>query len=793
MNFAAWPLGPAPGKYPIDTMRKSERMRNAGTTASKLAAVTAFVLACLSVEPASPSAHELKEVSLQTSAGQTQLKLGFSPSGSEGDYPLYFQKTDPAKGTILLSFLETESAYPLGRHPLEASAPDLEEIVLKKITSPSGKNFLGVELKFKQPPTGDAPVQAAPKGVLKVMLGKGKGKFSWSLAKSLKEEDAYLSAKAVAPPPGAGKPPKLSPEAAAMEAAGRAAAGEAAARPEPVTPEIPTEPGIPKSGPQSAAADGEPAAPASSLTELQVSVTAAQEDLILVFAPPGTPNYSPKRNAKDSSWLEVILENAASGLKKREYTLPKNATFKRVKVNKLGSRLQLRIQLAPGADVQIKPQDGGLALSGLGKGDASTAFKWTTAKPEGVVRESADGTASAATSAATGPAAPVGAADPADPIKSAHQEGQVLESGRGGNGKGLSSSRIFSVGMGSKTMVLLKDSASLKDAPGAKGKLIRKIPVGEKVEKVGNQGASLRVVSGPDTGFIQSADAVFADEVTPAQEKAIQGRIEAKAAKLAAAEARLAAAAAKEEARQAAAAAKEAEKARKADELAKKKADAVAAAKAKADSMAQAKADAAAAKAQAKADAAAAKAAAQAAAQQPPAGIQESQAASRPLASKSAGGEPASQPSAGNPGQASAGGPKLAIADNPELADKLAREKLAAEDEKKRVEPEENRIAYNSYGRRDPFIPVEQGASDNGIDIDQMKVVGIIWESQQPMAVLEHNREAGVSFTVKEGDPVHNGRVARISREAVTFDISEYGISRSYSLKLVSSKEGAKK
>jgi Tfp pilus assembly protein PilP len=88
---------------------------------------------------------------------------------------------------------------------------------------------------------------------------------------------------------------------------------------------------------------------------------------------------------------------------------------------------------------------------------------------------------------------------------------------------------------------------------------------------------------------------------------------------------------------------------------------------------------------------------------------------------------------------------------------------------------------------------VEQGASDNGIDIDQMKVVGIIWQSQQPMAVLEHNKESGVSFTIKEGDPVHNGRVARISRDAVTFDISEYGIARSYSLKLVSSKEGARK
>jgi multidrug efflux pump subunit AcrA (membrane-fusion protein) len=137
-------------------------------------------------------------------------------------------------------------------------------------------------------------------------------------------------------------------------------------------------------------------------------------------------------------------------------------------------------------------------------------------------------------------------------------------------------------------------------------------------------------------------------------------------------------------------------------------------------------------------------------------------------------------------------GPKLGLAENPELANKLAQEKKAAEEEKMKVAPPETRVAYNSYGRRDPFIPVEQGIADNGIDIDQMKVVGIIWQAQEPMAVLEHNRESGVSFTVKQGDPVHNGRVSRITRDQVTFDISEYGISRSYSLKLVSNKEGKK-
>lgn len=666
MNFEAYPPGGTrrigPGKYPIDTMRKSESIRNEG--GSLMGGIAAMSLA-LAFLAAAPRAHELKDVSLVTAGGQTQLKLGFSPNGSEGDYPLYFQKTDMEKGTITLSFLETESAYPLGRHPLDVKAPEIAEILLKKITSPSGKSFLGVELKLKQPPTGDVPVQAAPKGVLKVMLGKGKGKFTWSLAKSLKEEDAYLAAGATSPPPGAGKP-KLSPEAAAMEAMAR----EGGYRPEPVTPEVPTEPRIPESGP--------------SAPEIR---------------DPGVQVPSAKQAHQESS-------------------------------------------------DPVKP-----------------AHQETAAPGKPAHQEMAE------------------------PVKSAHQEGEALETRKAGAGgapgKGLSSGKIFSLGQGSKTMVMLRDSASLKTAPGEKGKLIRKIPVGEKVEKIENLGTGLRVVSGADTGFIRAADAAFEDEVTPVQEKGIRDRIEAKAAKLAAAEAkaaaaaareqaraaaaaakeeaRLAAAAAKEQARMAAAAAKEAEKARKADELAKKKADADAA-----------------------------KEAAKLAAQQKAQGLQEAQAQARAGAAMQ-GGTDQANPSAAGASRPTAGGPKLAIADNPELADKLAQEKLAAEEEKKRVEPEENRIAYNSYGRRDPFIPVEQGASDVGIDIDQMKVVGIIWESQQPMAILEHNRESGVSFTIKEGDPVHNGRVARISRDAVTFDISEYGISRSYSLKLVSSKEGAKK
>ena len=460
-----------------------------------------------------PSAHVLKDIVLLSDQTQTLLKVSFSGTPEEGEYPLFFQKADASKGTIVLSFLETETTFPLGRHALDAGSPGIEEIQLRKMTSPSGKTFLSLELKMKEPPVGDAFVQPMPKGILQVAIGAGtKKKSTWTLSKSLKAREDYLNAHAEA---------------------------------------------------------------------------------------------------------------------------------------------------APG---QAK------ALKGSSKNVVS---------------------------------------EPSDAIKSAHEEGAELENVP--NTNGLSSSKVFSVGSGSKAMITMMDSIEMKTQAGSKSATVKKIPLGTRVDRLDGKGSWMRVVEGADTGFIRTTAAVYADEMNQAQEKSLKSLMDAKQARITAKEASAAA------------------KSRKA--------------------------------------------------------------ANAQLANPS---EPAENPApdADNTGNSA---PKLAIADNPELADKLAREKKAADEEKMRVEPEEKRVTYNSYGRRDPFIPVEQGSVDNGIDIDQMKVVGIIYQSSEPMAVLEHTREANVSFTVKVGDPVHNGRVSRITREAVTFDISEYGISRSYSLKLVSSKEGTKK
>lgn len=702
-------------------MKKTKKPNIANALRSPVLRVLAFIGGL----QAAAHAFQLQDISLASNPAQASLRLSFAKAAGEGEYPLYFQKADPSRGTLTLSFLDTETPFPLGRHAVEPANPVVEEILLKRITSPSGKNFLGIELRLKDPPTGEAPVQPQPQGSLRIMLGKGGAtRVAWSLAKSLKSREEYLTAKAEPAP----APPKGS---AAAPAAPPVAAPSVKAEPAPKEPAAPPASETPATEPSSQAP--EPSGDGSvTLKEIRMAVTRSQEDIALVFDPPtSTPVHTAQAGPADSTVLELTLDGVASALGRKEYALPRSGLFRRVRIASMNGNLVLRFQRVSADPVHILPQEGGLTLTGGGKGETAVPFKWTSLKPD---------------------AAPPQVADvSAEPVRSAHEEGAAVDAATGGGGrapKGLSSSRVFSLGKGGKSMILLKDSAALKAAPGPKSKVNKKIPLGEKVERIERQGAWIKVVSGSDTGFIRGDQAAYEDEMTEAQVAALQKGMEAAAARI---------------------------------EAARKKAELLAAKQAAAAAAKEAAAQAKTAPNQPMAEAG------------PDAQVEEAEPVRVAGPAAAAPASKALPASALEAEPAAKGGPKLSMAENPELADKLAQEKKAAEDEKMRVEPVENRVAYNSYGRRDPFIPVEQGASENGIDIDQMKVVGIIWQAQEPMAVLEHNREAGISFTVKQGDPVHNGRVSRITRDQVTFDISEYGISRSYSLKLVSNKEGTKK
>ena len=97
--------------------------------------------------------------------------------------------------------------------------------------------------------------------------------------------------------------------------------------------------------------------------------------------------------------------------------------------------------------------------------------------------------------------------------------------------------------------------------------------------------------------------------------------------------------------------------------------------------------------------------------------------------------------------------------------------------------PIEERISYSSFGRRDPFIEVK-GLMEEGINIDQVELVGIIWESEVPLAILADSKNPEISYTVKEGDRILNGKVLKITQTDVLFLLQEFGVSRRYSMSL---------
>ena len=95
----------------------------------------------------------------------------------------------------------------------------------------------------------------------------------------------------------------------------------------------------------------------------------------------------------------------------------------------------------------------------------------------------------------------------------------------------------------------------------------------------------------------------------------------------------------------------------------------------------------------------------------------------------------------------------------------------------------DDRVTYSSFGRRDPFVEIK-GLVEEGINIDQVELVGIIWESDIPMAILVESKNPSISYTLKEGDKILNGKVLKITQTDVLFLIQEFGVSRRYSMGL---------
>ncbi|MCX7726523.1 MAG: SH3 domain-containing protein [Chitinispirillaceae bacterium] len=94
-------------------------------------------------------------------------------------------------------------------------------------------------------------------------------------------------------------------------------------------------------------------------------------------------------------------------------------------------------------------------------------------------------------------------------------------------------------------------------------------------------------------------------------------------------------------------------------------------------------------------------------------------------------------------------------------------------------------IRYNGRGR-DPFVPILPSTlSVDGLPfVDNLILVGILYDDIDRIALCEDQHNNSKPFSLREGDAVVNGKVLKIYKDKVVFLITEYGISRSYTLRL---------
>lgn len=90
-------------------------------------------------------------------------------------------------------------------------------------------------------------------------------------------------------------------------------------------------------------------------------------------------------------------------------------------------------------------------------------------------------------------------------------------------------------------------------------------------------------------------------------------------------------------------------------------------------------------------------------------------------------------------------------------------------------------FTYDDAGRRDPFVSLMLSGELRPV-ITDLVLTGVIYSSSGGSIAMLVDNSTGQNYGVRVGQTLGRMRVARISKESVTFDIDEFGLSRSETL-----------
>ncbi len=94
---------------------------------------------------------------------------------------------------------------------------------------------------------------------------------------------------------------------------------------------------------------------------------------------------------------------------------------------------------------------------------------------------------------------------------------------------------------------------------------------------------------------------------------------------------------------------------------------------------------------------------------------------------------------------------------------------------------------YQQAGRRDPFVPLGgyelgEGGKASHLSVENLTLIGILWGDRGYYGLVKDGMNQG--YILKQGDRVAGGKVAKIDRHGITFEIIHAGVTTKYELVL---------